>query len=107
MNEQTIRLYRPSNGTEGASFHEAWCSHCKRDLVMNGTVEYDKAGDLDYCPIIADTFAIDIDDPAYPREWRYDDGRPVCTAFEAMDAADGPSVAMRDDTTTDMFGGDL
>lgn len=57
-------------------------------------------------PIIADTFALDIDDPAYPREWRYDDGRPVCTAFEAMDAAGGPSVAVRDDETADMFGAD-
>ena len=34
------------------------------------------------CLIIADTFAFEITDPKYPKEWVYDkDGRPSCTAF--------------------------
>lgn len=100
------KLYRPSNGTTGAAFIGSWCGNCKRDRVCNGTVPADDAGD-DYCPIIAATFAYDVTHPNYPREWRYNEaGEPVCTAFEPMDAPDGPSCAVRDDYTVDMFGAD-
>jgi hypothetical protein len=32
-----VELYRPSSGTEGIDFQEAWCSKCKRDALWNGT----------------------------------------------------------------------
>lgn len=102
-----IKIYRPSSGTEGASFIEAWCCNCKRDRVCNGTVLADDARDEDYCEILAATFRCDTDDPSYPPEWRCgEDGAPECAAFEAMDTPEGPSVAVRDVLTTDLFGGE-
>lgn len=105
MTISNIHLYRPSNGTEGASFIETWCGNCKRDRVCNGTVLVDDARDEDYCPILGASFANDIDSPDFPREWQYGaDGAPCCTAFEEMDAPEGPSLAVRDERTDDMFG---
>lgn len=99
-----IRLYRPSSGTTGEAFIASWCGRCKHDRVTNGTVEYDQAGDDDYCPIIAATFAYDVTDSGYPREWCYnEEGEPVCTAFAPMDTPDGPSCAVRDNYTIDLF----
>ncbi|HRQ59161.1 MAG TPA: hypothetical protein PLN31_17235 [Azoarcus taiwanensis] len=104
MND-AVRLYRPSNGTAGEAFITSWCGQCKRDRVCNGTVCAEDAGDDDYCPIVAATFAYDVTHPSYPREWCYNEaGEPVCTAFERTDAPDGPSCAVRDDYTVDMFG---
>ncbi|MCK0507966.1 hypothetical protein [Aromatoleum anaerobium] len=101
-----IKLYRPSSGTSGASFIAAWCGHCKRDRVTNGSVRVDDANDDDYCQILGATFRCNTDDPEYPREWRYDeDDYPVCTAFEPADAPEGPSCAVRDEVTADLFGG--
>lgn len=61
--------YRPSNGTEGACFHEALCFKCERDKNED-------------CDILARTFAFNIGDKEYPAEWVHDDrGRPTCTAF--------------------------
>lgn len=38
--------------------------------------------DNEKCEIIALTFALDVDHPAYPKEWTFDaDGQPCCTAF--------------------------
>ena len=89
--------YRPGSGTEGMAFDEAWCEHCERDR------EYREAGpDADpaiACQIIADTFAFDIDDPRYPKEWVYDrTGKPCCTAFTT-----DPKKPVRCDKTIDMF----
>lgn len=104
MTDQTIRLYKPSNGTAGRCFIESWCGRCKSDRVMNGDVDAEDAGDDEYCRILNATFCHDIGDPKYPREWRYNEaGEPVCTAFELSHASDGPSCAMRDPYTTDMF----
>lgn len=104
MSRQTIRLFRPSNGTQGAGFISGWCGRCKRDRVMNGEVEEDMASEQDCCSIIGTTYAYDVSHPEYPREWRYnDDGDPVCTAFEPVGAPDGPSCATRDALTVDMF----
>lgn len=61
--------YRPSNGTAGQSFIEAWCGCCKNDAH----------GD---CPIIARSMAFGVDEPEYPTEWVWKDGQPVCTAFD-------------------------
>lgn len=101
-----IRLYRPSSGTEGECFMASWCYGCKRDKVMNGSVRADDARDEDCCQIVGATFRCSTDDPEYPREWRYDhEGDPVCTAFEPVDAPEGPSCAVRDEATADLFGG--
>lgn len=60
--------YRPSNGTEGVAFIERFCGRCARD------VNHD-------CPILAATFAFDIGEDDYPREWIQDDAGARCTAF--------------------------
>ena len=71
--------YMPSNGTEGACFHESWCANCERDKVMNGSASIDEA-DRDpslYCSILSKSFSV----KQLP-EWKYDDeGNPMCTAF--------------------------
>lgn len=90
--------YRPGSGTEGMAFDEHWCDHCARDA------EYRKDPDSDPsftgCQIIADTFAYDIDDPRYPKEWVYGrDGVPRCTAFTT-----DPKKPIRCDKTLDLFG---
>jgi len=49
---------------------------------MRGEKDFDDCDDSEKCQIIADTFAYEVSDPKYPREWRYDNaGFPVCTAF--------------------------
>lgn len=63
--------YRPSNGTVGMTVIARWCTGCAKSGP-------ERAG----CAIVARTMAFDEDDPRYPREWRYRDGRPVCTARE-------------------------
>ena len=98
--------YRPNSGIEGMWFISQWCVNCKRDRVANGSVEAGDENDEDMCPIIAATFAHDIDDPEYPVEWIRDaDGRPCCTEFEDVGDPGGVSVAVADDRTEDLFGG--
>ena len=64
------KKFRPSNGTEGEIFIDSWCGECARDKNQG-------------CPIVAATFAFDVDEPEYPQEWQYgEDGQPKCTAFE-------------------------
>lgn len=89
--------YRPSSGTEGAAFDDAWCAHCARDAA------YREAGDdgdpAIACQILSNTFVYDMNDPAYPKEWVYGkDGRPCCTAFTT-----DPTCPVRCDKTLDMF----
>lgn len=83
------QLYRPPNGTEGDCFISAWCQTCALDVDEN-------------CPILARTFQHAITDPAYPREWCYDDaGQPQCTSY--IPEGD-PVPPPRCERTTDMFG---
>ena len=90
--------YRPGSGTEGIAFDEAWCDHCARDAAFRNDPDIDPALG---CQIIADTFAFDIKDPRYPKEWVHDrNGRPSCTAFTT-----DPTKPWRCDKTMDMFGG--
>lgn len=101
--EAPIKLYRPSNGTEGDGFHSTWCGNCKRDKVWNGEVHANQAHESDFCQILGATLLFDIEDPEYPPEWRYnDEGRPVCTAFIHVDDS---FRDIRDPLTVDMFGG--
>lgn len=101
-----IKLFQPSNATVGEAFIADWCGRCKHDRVMNGTVILDEAGDDDFCQILGATMAFSPSSEESPREWRYDeDGEPVCTSFLPADAPEGPSCAVRDEVTVDMFGG--
>lgn len=69
------RKYRPSNGTEGMMFMEAWCEHCAKFLEA-------EAGAGQDCDIVTRTFWLDEKDKDYPAEWTYNEGQPCCTAFE-------------------------
>lgn len=76
------KKYRPSNGTEGEIFFDAWCRQCQRDKSMREGVDIDECDDTERCDIIANTFAYDVEDAEYPVEWQYGkDGQPCCTAF--------------------------
>jgi hypothetical protein len=101
--EAEAEKYRPSNGTDGASFFEEYCSNCARDKAMNGSKLEDDCDDNDLCQIIAATFRCEVTDPEYPHEWCYGkDGFPCCTAFVP---AGEPIPEPRCDHTPDMFAG--
>jgi hypothetical protein len=86
--------YRPSNGTEGADFQDAFCCRCERDAKFS-----EDTPELG-CQILADTFAYDIDHPKYPKEWIIGkDGFGCCAAF--VDA--GEEIPYRCDKTIDLF----
>jgi len=73
-----VRLYRPSNGTEGDCFMGAFCDQCVRNTWDDET----RTGG---CDILMRTMAYDVDDPEYPREWNYGPHGPSCTAFSSKD----------------------
>lgn len=88
--------YEPSNGTEGASFLDAWCSNCARDKAMREGVDIDECDDNEKCEIIAASFRGEA------VEWReMPNGDAVCLAFvEAGKTPPTPRCA----NTVDMFG---
>lgn len=99
IKEAAGQPYMPSNGTEGACFHEMHCANCERDKVMNGSAtieDADRVPDL-YCSILSQSFSVD----ELP-EWKFNgDGWPTCTAFVPM----GDKLpAERCQNTPDMFG---
>lgn len=95
-----VRLYRPSNGTEGIGFYEDWCFKCAKDAHMNSGKDWDLCQPNEICSIIGDTLAYGIDDPKYPKEWIRDQrGRPRCLAFEPV------GKPYRCPRTIDMFTG--
>jgi len=93
--------YRPSNGTEGECFFSAWCRKCARDKAMSEGKNLDDCSEPEVCRIIADTFAYDVSDPNYPKEWIHDSrGFPSCTAFIPL----GEAIPLQRCTRTlDMF----
>lgn len=92
--EAAGKPYRPSTGTEGAAFQEEWCCHCARDAAFQADPDFAQG-----CQIVADTFAYDITDAHYPKEWIFDrDGRPCCTAY-----TEDPTCPRRCDKTLDLF----
>jgi len=95
--EMAGKPYRPGSGTEGMAFDDAWCAYCERDKAYrDGGPDADPAI---ACQIIAATFAFEIADPRYPKEWVYDrKGKPCCTAFTT-----DPKQPVRCDKTIDMF----
>jgi len=100
LRERVGEKYRPSNGTEGAIFTEAWCGQCERDHGMLKGLPLEECDDNQVCGIIADTYCYQVDDPKYPREWQYGpDGQPCCTAF----VPEGQPIPHKDEQTSDMF----
>jgi len=92
--------YRPCNGTEGEFFMAAWCEHCARDKVLNGTAADCASGGTedDWCEILGRSFRTDEPLP----EWRIGaDGQPCCTQFVPV----GETVPHpRCTHTADLFG---
>jgi hypothetical protein len=61
------RPYRPSNGSEGDGFREAFCARCQKQKR---------------CTILLRMMAFKVTDAKYPSQCVYDDaGSPTCTAF--------------------------
>lgn len=74
--------YRPSNGTEGQLFLDAFCRRCQRDSAMRAGAPENVCKSDECCEIIGLTMILDIEDPDYPAEWQYgQDGQPCCTQF--------------------------
>lgn len=74
--------YQPSNGSEGEYFMARWCNHCARDEAFQANPD-----EADGCEIAGMTMCLHVDNPSYPKEWRYaDDGQPQCTAFKPCSA---------------------
>lgn len=87
MSEDEIRLFQPSNGTHGDCFIAGHCERCAK---------YPHSSDAkNQCMILLRTFAYSITDPEYPREWRYVDGEPTCTAFKDRDEFNAERRAKR------------
>ena len=73
------KKYCPSNGTEGMEFMERFCLKCEKDAKYQETMSGE-----DGCQILAKTMLYDINNPEYPKEWIYKNGKPICTAFEKI-----------------------
>lgn len=98
--QQEIKLFRPSNGTQGDGFISGWCMKCARDKPLSEGKDYDECTDNEICKIVLMTQAYNIEDEEYPREWQYnEDGEPICTAFIQA----GYPIPLKDDLTMDMF----
>lgn len=73
-----MKLYRPSNGTEGEYFMAEHCYQCIH--------ENPKADAKPKCEIITLVMCFDTKDKEYPKEWCYDEnGDPTCTKFTKWD----------------------
>lgn len=90
---ETIRLYQPSNGSEGEGFFAEWCRQCARDKSMREGENLDECDDSEICPIIAKTLAYKVTDAEYPAQWCYVNGVPTCTAFLPAGSPIGPTPA--------------
>jgi hypothetical protein len=77
--------YRPSNGTEGEFFQERWCEHCRADKDFREAFAQNGSGDGG-CSILGRTMLYDAEHELYPKEWQWQKGEPVCTAFDDVSA---------------------
>lgn len=71
-----MKPYRPSSGSEGRAFMADFCDRCERDRLFQESPEKH-----DGCSIAADTMALRVTDPEYPKEWVEDRDGARCTAF--------------------------
>lgn len=98
------KKYQPSNGTEGHMFMDHFCARCIHHPISE---EADNQ-----CPIIFRTMIYDVDDPKYPEQWQYIDGRPTCTKFLSREEHNAnrrekrkeKGIIAKDTKTLDMFG---
>lgn len=87
--------YVPSNGTDGHSFIEHWCTKCARDKPCSEGKDFDDCTDDEVCEILAASFRGEA------VEWRrLEDGQTVCLAFIGSDTPGTPRCTK----TVDMFG---
>jgi len=70
-------LYQPSNGSEGDWFESKFCMQC---LHTNP----DPMGKKQ-CKIWCRAICYRPGDPEYPREWQYQNDKPVCTNWQKWD----------------------
>jgi len=68
-----IEIYQPCNGTEMDWFSSQFCFQCSKMPVSCEA--------KNQCKILGDVLCYDRDDKEYPNQWRYVNGKPVCTAF--------------------------
>lgn len=87
--------YRPSNGTEGDLFVNAWCTDCYRFDAEDGPLD---------CPVFEGMFCHEIGEEGYPEElvWA-DNGQPLCKAFIHHLDAEEKQETYRCDATPDLF----
>ena len=79
--ERSGEKFRPSNGTEGMTFTEAFCERCIHEKWTHTQNDNDAK-----CEILSATMLYDFDDEKYPNEWQYgDDGYPICTEWKHWD----------------------
>ena len=94
-----VELYRPSNCDEGEWFHGRFCYKCAK---FPNSIEAKKQ-----CMIFLRSNAYSIGDPEYPREWRYVDESPICTAFKDRDEFNAERRAKRKPKYIAISGNDL
>lgn len=73
--------FRPSNGTEGMIFMDAFCMRCIHEKFSHTLDHADKK-----CDILSKSMLHELGDVEYPKEWIYnEEGWPVCTAWKHWD----------------------
>lgn len=78
IKEHAGKPYRPSNGTEGMTFDEFFCSQC---IHQSHDPDSKKQ-----CDILCRALVYDLNDKEYPKEWKYSqEGWPICTAWIKWD----------------------
>jgi len=77
MTDREGKLYKPYSGEEGRAFEAQFCEQCKRDQKYWETMD-----GSDGCQIHTLALCFDPKDPEFPKEWIYQNGKPLCTAFE-------------------------
>ncbi len=104
MSEE-IELFQPSNGTHGDIFLSEYCYRCAK-------FPHDTDA-KNQCQIVLATFAYDKEDPEYPKQWRYVNGRPTCTSFKSREEFNAErrlkrkkskSIIAKDTDTLSLFG---
>ena len=63
-----MKKYKPSNGTEGLMFQDAYCDRCIFDAHYQDTQESGTG-----CYLLRNSFVYEIDDSRYPTEWIEED----------------------------------
>lgn len=97
-----IELFQPSNSDHGFWFMRQFCDQCAKFPHSSDAKKQ--------CNIFLRTMAYSTSDPEYPKEWRYTEDGPVCTAFTSREEFNAKRRAARkrfiatDKDTIDLFG---